>query len=102
MYKYSKQVKERFFSDQYLAFLWMYFRIVCGDQEQYERKKKGSSEDQDQINNEYRRKALEDFDECAMKTLKNAQLSLYFFILSLSQGQTGQFQNEQKYEQNYS
>lgn len=31
MYKYSKQVKESFFKDQYFAFLWMYFRIMKND-----------------------------------------------------------------------
>jgi hypothetical protein len=27
MYKYSKAVKERLFKDNYMAFLWMYYRL---------------------------------------------------------------------------
>lgn len=28
MYKYSKLVKEKLFKDNYMAFLWMYYRLV--------------------------------------------------------------------------
>jgi hypothetical protein len=29
MYKYRKEVKERLFKDNYIAFLWMYYRCLA-------------------------------------------------------------------------
>ncbi|CDW78527.1 ubiquitin carboxyl-terminal hydrolase family protein [Stylonychia lemnae] len=72
MYKYRKDVKERLFKDNSMAFLWMYYRCE-GEFEVPENREVFESQ----------RLIYEDFDNLALETLKkgNAQLLSYIYQL---------------------
>lgn len=74
MYKYSKAVKEKMFKDNYLAFLWMYYRKI-GDQE---------AKDGEEIDPQIKEVIDRDLDCLAMKTLKAGHFSFCSFIISLT------------------
>ena len=72
MYKYRKEVKERLFSDNYIAFLWMYYRcfaefpVIAGRE---------AIEIRDTI--------MMDFDGIALETLKKGHPFLFSYIHQL-------------------
>lgn len=59
MYKYRKDVKEKFFKDNYMAFYWMYYRFM-GEIK--------VSNDRESL--EAQRVIYEDFDKLAIDTLR--------------------------------
>ena len=69
MYKYRKEVKERLFSDNFIAFLWMYYRcfaefpVLTG-----------------RVDIETRNMIMTDFDGIALETLKKGLPFLFSYI----------------------
>jgi hypothetical protein len=71
MYKYSKLVKERFFSDNYMAFYWMIFKQQ-NDIESLLKNQNADDEDggeEDQIDQLTFIQIIGEFDHLAMETL---------------------------------
>mmetsp|Transcript_9259 Transcript_9259/g.7049 ORF Transcript_9259/g.7049 Transcript_9259/m.7049 type:complete len:134 (+) Transcript_9259:1005-1406(+) len=75
MYKYSKLVKERMLSDNYLAFLWILYRILSSGG--------GENGGLDKISAEARAVIYADFDTLAMRTLKKGKRELLLHVLDM-------------------
>lgn len=78
MYKYSKAVKERIFKDNYMAFLWMYFRFYSEPDQVIKEEKEGETD------LHIKESILKELDALAMKRLKKGHYSFCCFIVSLS------------------
>lgn len=72
MYGYRKDLKERLFHDNYMAFYWMYYRFHS---------------DFEEPRNETERiqlqKIVEDYDGHSLRTMKAGSLSLFTYIHNL-------------------
>jgi len=75
MYKYSKLIKERMLKDNFLAFLWILYRLISPCNVEFEQELNMSDEIKYII--------FADFDSIAMKTLKNGHSALLYYVLKL-------------------
>lgn len=77
MYKYSKLVKERMLKDNFLAFLWVFYRILSSCNYILPSFHNNNSSDDKKfeeeltVGQEVKRIIFADFDSIAMKTLRD-------------------------------
>ena len=76
MYKYSKIVKERLLKDNYMAFLWMFYRLTSKSHIHFSEELAMEHSIKDVI--------MKDFDSLAMTTLRKGHFALCCYILQLN------------------
>jgi hypothetical protein len=75
MYKYSKLVKEKLFQDNYMAFLWMYYRLVSAVTPKIMSSLK--------VEENIKAVIFSDFDRLAMNTLHKGPFALCCYIFQI-------------------